>query len=603
MKKRLIITVLFSFYFIVPMTGQKKMDSVIVTVSALGKPINSAFADYGPVISEDGLRMIFTSRKPVTEKEIKKNKAGRENIYQSEYDSKTGNWSEPQIMKEPINQPNRFSSAIALSGDGQTMLLYQDDVNGNGDIYQSQLKEGNWTELVKLPKPINSDYIESSASVSKDGRTIYFCSNRKGCSGNSDIWFSTMDQNGNWSKAENIGSAINTKENEEGVFIHPDGKTLYFSSKGHNSMGGYDIFKSTFENGKWLSPVNVGMPINTINDDVYFVITVDGKTGYYTSAKAGGIGEKDIYKIEFTVYTPPQLTLLKGNIMDQNNHGVGSEIYFVNTKTQEIVSTQESNSTTGEFSVLLLPGENYKMQVITDDYEVYTREFAFSEEEDFKKIDLDIKLKRKDFILLESEVLDEDGNPVMATIEVINNATGEVVIKTKTDKSGKFSSKLKPGKNYGLVMSAEGYLFQSINLDVTSEKNPLVLTRNVLKRMEKGKNVVLNNIFFDFANGSLRDDSKPELLRLIEMLKEYPSLKIELSGHTDNKGSVAYNLKLSKDRAKSVMDYLVTNGIESSRVTFTGYWFSKPLASNDTEEGRTLNRRTELLVVEINNMK
>jgi len=199
----------------------------------------------------------------------------------------------------------------------------------------------------------------------------------------------------------------------------------------------------------------------------------------------------------------------------------------------------------------------------------------------------------------EGAVLDENGKPLKAKIEIVNNATGEVILRTTADKLGKYASKFKAGKNYGMTISADGYLFESINLDIPPGKDKLKLLPIKLKKIEAGKNIVLNNIFFDFDKASLRPDSKPELERVVTVLKDNPSMKIEISGHTDNKGSATYNLKLSESRSKSVVDYLVSRGIELNRLTFKGYGFLKPIASNDSEEGRQQNRRTEFKVTEI----
>jgi outer membrane protein OmpA-like peptidoglycan-associated protein len=209
-------------------------------------------------------------------------------------------------------------------------------------------------------------------------------------------------------------------------------------------------------------------------------------------------------------------------------------------------------------------------------------------------------MKRKvQMVTLEGEITDENGKPIDGTIEIINNATGEVIAKFPANKLGKYLSKLQGGKNYGMVVSSDGYLFQSLNLDIPPGKDRIKMPSVKLKKIEAGKNIVLNNIFFDFDKATLRPDSKPELDRVAKVLKDNPSMKIEISGHTDSKGSATYNLKLSESRAKSVVDYLIENGIDKTKLTYKGYGFIKPIASNETEEGRQRNRRTEFKVLEI----
>jgi outer membrane protein OmpA-like peptidoglycan-associated protein len=581
--------------------AQDKQDSVIVTRVHMGKEINSPFPDYAPVISADGLMMLFTSRRPVTEKEIKKGKIGKEHIYVSYRDSSNGDWKNAVMMKEPVNMRGRNNSAIALSNDGQHMLLYRDSTDGNGDIYESFLKGTEWSEPRKMPEPINSDSHESSASIAPDGKTIYFVSERRGGMGGRDIWFSTQDSTGKWGPAKNMGPVINTKEDEEGVYIHPDGKTLYFSSKGHHSMGGYDVFKSVYENEKWGDPVSLGSVINTAGDDIFCVIAADGKKGYYTSSWLNGVGETDVYEISFTRYAPPLLTLVKGIVTDDRTlQPIGSTIRVYDNSTGKLLSTLESNSATGNFLVSLQSGKSYRIEATAEGYFPYTHVIDIPKGETYKELNLAIKLKSKNpMTVVTGKVVDEEGHSLVAMIEVINNASNEMLGKSNSGTEGDFHSVLQPGKTYGLTVSAEGYLFQSVNLDIPAGTDSLNLKVIVLKRIQKGKNIVLNNVFFDFDKATLRPDSKPELDRVVKVLKDNPSMKIEISGHTDNKGSASYNLKLSEARAKSVVEYLHANGTDLSRLTYKGYGFAKPIATNETEEGRQLNRRTEFKVLDI----
>ena len=297
-------------------------NTVKVKIENIGKQVNSAFSDFAPVISADGLTMFFTSRRPTTPKEIEKNKEVMESVYQTEYDIQKRKWTKTIRINNIINIQDRNNSAIALSNDGQRMLLYRDDIFGNGDIYESTLAGTEWSDAKKLPVPINSEYHESSASYSPDGRTIYFVSSRKDGAGKRDIWYCTQNIDGVWGNAKNIGAPINTKEDEEGVFMHPDGKTLYFSSKVQGGAGGFDIYKSVYENEKWGTPENISK-LNTPGDDVYFVMEANGTVGYYASAKPGGTGEKDIYKVTFSYTNPKEkkqvskLILLKGIISDE----------------------------------------------------------------------------------------------------------------------------------------------------------------------------------------------------------------------------------------------------------------------------------------------
>lgn len=494
-------------------TMNVKKDTVKITIKGLGKPLNSPFADYAPVISADGLTMMFTSRRPVTPKEIQKGKPVMEHIYSASYDATKKKWSEGICLSDSINEPGRNNSAIALSNDGQTLFLYRDDDSGNGDIYLSTLKGKDWTRAVKLPSTINSTAHESSASLSPDGNTLYFVSDRKGGQGKRDIWYSKKDGNNQWEQAINLGPMINTKEDEEGVFIHPDGKTLYFSSKGHESLGGYDICYSTYVNDHWSPPRNLGKAINTIGDDVFLVITADGANGYYSTDKSGGIGEKDIYLVKSAPVkktNKPKLTLFTGIVIDKET---------------------------------LLP--------------------------------------------LESDIviMDNQKNTVLSTIKS-NSA------------SGKFLISLPSGKNYGINVKKNGYLFYSDNVSISDTAAYKEIVKTIpLEKIKIGNKIVLKNIFYDFDKASLRPESKSELEELLKLMNENQTIKIELSSYTDNKGSDDYNLKLSQERAQSVVDYLISKGISKERLVAKGYGESKPISDNDTETGRQMNRRTEFEVL------
>lgn len=488
-------------------------DSVIVEIERLGTEINSSFHDYAPVITANGEYMYFTSRRPYSVKEIKRNRESMEKIYEAIFDDVDSIWLDPVALPDPINIMGRHNSNIAISNDGQRLLKYQDDGNGNGDIYESILEGKKWSKPVSLGGVINSEYHESSASIAPDGRTIYFVSDRPGGEGGRDIWFATKTYDGNWSSAKNLGNLINTDQDEEAVFIHPDGTTLYFSSTGHNSMGGYDVFKSKLVNGEWTKPINLGTPINTEEDDMFFVLTADGRTGYYASGRGDAV--KNIFEIRFTPIgdeSGPKLTVFSGTVKD------------------------------GKTLI-----------------------------------------------------------PLGANIEVIDNEKDEVIGNfTANSETGKYLISLPSGKNYGINFSKEGYLFVSHSFDLTNDSlsSYKEVKKDVLmNKLDVGSKVILKNVFFDTDKSTLRKESKNELSRLIKILETNPTLKIEIGGHTDSRGAAEYNLRLSKDRAQSVVNYLIDYGISKDRLTFKGYGKNEPIATNDTEEGRQENRRVEIKVI------
>lgn len=316
---------------------------------------------------------------------------------------------------------------------------------------------------------------------------------------------------------------------------------MYFSSQGLNTMGGYDIFKSTLVNGIWTDPVNLGYPINTPDDDVFFAISASGKHGYYSSFNASGYGEKDIYIITFLGDEKPMLL---------NN----------------------------EDNLLASAAEPVKERVIAPPVAITTAQIT----------------------ILKGVITDEKtGQPLEAAIELVDNDKNEVIANFKSNSTtGKYLVSLPSGKNYGIAVKADGYLFHSENFTIPATASYQEITKDIaLKKFDVGSKIVLKNIFFDFDKATLRKESTNELERLTKLLNDMPSLKIEISGHTDSKGNAAYNQTLSDARSKSVVDYLIAKGIAADRLTHKGYGLTQPIATNDTEEGRQLNRRTEFKII------
>ncbi len=502
----------------------KENDSMRIEIEQLPNAVNSGFNDYAPVVTADGLELYFTSRRPLTEKEKKKNIESRENIYHSSLEESTGKWLDATNLPENINAPGRYNSNIAISNDGQRLLIYQDDQYGNGDIFESYLKGSIWSDPHPISQVINSDAHESSASIAPDGRTIYYVSERSGGVGKRDIWKCTKDENGNWGLPENLGPIVNSKQEEESVFIHPDGVTLYFSSKGHTSVGGYDVFRTTNVNGTWTKPISLGEPINTIGDDLFFVLTANGQTGYYASSRDGE--QKDIYQIRFIpkdqkkIQDQPKLTVLKGVIRDE--------------KTKA---------------------------------------------------------------------------PLEAKIQIIDNEKNSIIGEFNSNsQSGKYLIPLPAGKNYGISVTAANYLFHSENVDIPDTANYQEIVRDIdLKKLEKGTQIVLRNIFFDLDKYSIKPESKNELDRVYKLMRDNPKLVIEISGHTDTQGSAAYNQQLSENRSKSVVDYLTAMGISSDRFQYKGYGEERPIISDtdiakmktqtQKDKANAFNRRTEFKIL------
>ena len=511
-------------------------------IENIGPIVNGNFPDYTPVITADESILIFTSRR---EGNIGKNTSSyldqeeefpMEDIYQST--KINDKWSEPVNLGSTVNTADH-DAAIALSPDGNQLFIYKDVQKG--DIYLSQKKGLDWSKPESLGDKINlPKSSEQSCSVTSDGKTLYFSSDRPGGYGGLDIWKSQKIK-GQWSDPQNMGPKLNSKEDEDSPFIHPDGVTLYFSTKGKNTMGGYDIVRTTLEKGGWSEPENLGYPINSVQNDIYFVLSADNQHGYYASYKEGGYGKHDIYMISM-----PQAEEVK-----------------------EIAAAKANTKVAG----LGAAGDGQK-----------------------NIVPVALTKTKSRVTLLKGVIRDAlTKQPIEANIALLNNKTGQKISEVNSNSAtGAYLIILPAGKNYAITVTKPGYLFHSENFDISDTAEYQEIVKNVdLNKAQIGAKIVLRNIFFDFDKATLRPESNIEIERLRKVLLEYPTMKIELSGHTDNKGSSEYNKKLSQSRAKSVLDYLVKKGISPDRMTAEGYGFDRPMAPNDSDAGRQLNRRTE----------
>ncbi|MBL4657546.1 MAG: PD40 domain-containing protein, partial [Flavobacteriales bacterium] len=345
---------------------------VKVTIKNMGSNINSEYPDYAPSVTLDGKTVIFTSRRSDTKGKGRDNydHGFFEDVYTSNYDESSSSWSVAEGIQGRINTVFHDAS-MSISPDGTEIYVYKNapTTTKSGDIYVSKKgSTGKWSKPKGMPgKSINTSYFESSACLSADGNMLYFVSERKkGGFGHGDIYSVKRISRKEWGEAKNLGPVINTEQDEIGVFIHPDGKTLFFSSKGHNCIGGYDIFRTVFTDGTWSKPENLGYPINTAGDDIHFVMTTDNQTGYYSSLRPEGFGEKDIYEINFEKYdvvrgqeikekeTHP-LAILKGTVKDnQILQGVKGNIYVIDPATNELVGSTSTDENGAYF--IIVPG-------------------------------------------------------------------------------------------------------------------------------------------------------------------------------------------------------------------------------------------------------
>jgi outer membrane protein OmpA-like peptidoglycan-associated protein len=550
-----------------------------VVIESAGPSINSRFHEYSPIVSADGNTMIFTSNRSEDDYKIKSG-TNFEDIYIAQRSGSS--WGTPQKISPNINI--KFHDAAAsLSADGKTLFLYYEE--GAGDIYTSTLENGEWSKPVPLNKNINTPlFWETSACMSADGKKLYFSSNRPGGKGELDIYVSERDAKGDWGKAVNLGSTINTHLNEDSPFIHADGVTLYFSSDGHASMGSNDIFKSELVNGKWTKPHNLGYPINSIEYDGFFSISADKKTGYYSTIREDGLGEADIYTIKFV--DPPKHE-------DKPVVLASTEKTIIETPKHEPPPTEPPKKepvTEKVVAQVQKPEEKPKAPAVEHKKVV-----------EFVDPIIQVHKDNKVVTVLKGKVLDEKtGSPLDAVISLVDNGTQKVVTKINSNSAtGEFELTVPHGGNYGVATERAGYLFNSINFNVPQFADYQEIDMSIIMvKAEIGSKVILKNIFFDVGKSDLKKESLSELEKIRELLTSNTHLRVQINGHTDNTGNAAANKALSLKRAEAVVHYLIQHGIDATKLSAKGFGSERPLVSNDDEvEGREINRRTEIEII------
>lgn len=482
-----------------PLTIEKK---------SLGDTVNFLGTQYFPVLTADDETLIFTG---LTENRD-------ENIYFTRRlkgggpadRSPADHWDVPEEISKAINTANN-EGTCTVSADGRTLVFTacnRPDGHGSCDLYISHKEGKEWSQPLNLGQQVNSREWESQPSLSADGHTLYFASDRKGGVGKRDIWVTRLDDKKQWTVPKNLGPVINTTDDENAPFIHANGRTLFYSSNGLPGMGGFDIFITQKIDTVWTPPANIGYPINTVSDQVGLFIAANGENAYYTDDNTEkGSGRSLLY----TFRVPETLKkaiiptrYAKGKVFDKKTGTVlASEIDLFDLKTQTKVGSFSSDSQNGSFLAVL-------------------------------------------------------------------NSGGE----------------------YAFYVSRAGYLFKSLSFSV-DDTHSFVDLEIPLEAIEKDRAEVLNNIFFKTGEYILDEKSKVELDKLADFLSKNKTIKIEISGHTDDVGSDSENMALSQRRAQSVQYYLQQSGIATDRILAKGYGETKPMAPNDSDENRQKNRRIE----------
>jgi outer membrane protein OmpA-like peptidoglycan-associated protein len=483
----------------------------------LSTNINSPYKDYWPSLTIDEQELYYTVQLPTNQRSPYGDMVYQEDLFVSKKGT-DGKWQASKNIGPPINtDDNEGSQSISANGQFLFYVACNRKVDfGSCDIYYSEKAGNGWTKPKNIGQPINSTYWESTPSASADGRMLFFSSGiRPDSKGGKDIYVSYKRDDGSWTTPQNLGDSINSKGNEYAPFIHPDGKTLYFSSDGWTGMGGQDIFFSRMkDDSTWTTPKNLGYPINTSFDDFGLIVNGSGQYAFFSSNRKGS-QDWDLYTFElYPEAQPNPVTYVKGKVFD--------------IKTKE---------------------------------------------------------------------------PLLATVEIIDLEKDQTIYKAPTIMpQGTYIACIPLKSNYAMNVSAQGYLFYSENftLEKVKKVDKSYIIDVPLQPIEPGSVVVLKNIFYETDKFQLKKESEIELKKLINLLQKNPGLCIEISGHTDNVGGLEHNKSLSTNRAKTVYEYLIQHGIKAERLKYAGYAYSKPLADNNTAEGRALNRRTEFKVLAIN---
>jgi outer membrane protein OmpA-like peptidoglycan-associated protein len=636
-----------------------------VIIENLGEEVNSSFPEYAPVISNDEKKLIFTSRR-INSTGQKMGQDGNyfEDIYYS--DLLKGSlfsqialdtllmqggyitlvtdfeYSVPRKMWGGVNS-KQHDGAIQLNKTEDSLYFYRDF-----DIWISDIKDSVEKTTPQNVRYVNSTAYEPSIYYSPDGSYLLVSSDRVGGYGGLDLYESRKLEDGTWGELVNLGPKINTKYDEDAPYIDPDGITVYFASKGHSSMGGYDIFKTRkIGLGSWSDIENMGYPINTPGDEIYYVMTPKYNRAYYSSDNLQGYGDMDLYRITFADERHP-MAELKGLVLEEGEYVPAKSKITMFGDDSKNYSTFESDSITGEYLVLLGHGKTYNMLVETDGFLPYAKSFVIPEQKDYYQLYQEIH-----HIYLR----DSEGNIIGQQIVVYNSFdnsesgdTTNYLFDDRTQKELERIKEIRENKNVDVFTDVKFYITKdslmsilakdkslqynfpsnssfSFLSDSTQSKDSISsyaqLSNNFVNDLLSRKNIYLDNLenadelensinrdslnqelpliilHFKYDKTELVEEDKTKIGILITYLERHPTTNVEILGHTDSNGQEAYNQRLSEQRAKQVYSYMKDLGVSKSRMSIKAFGELSPLApnfdefGNDSPEGRALNRRVE----------
>ncbi len=530
---------------------------VSVLIENLGDSINSKYHDYHPSLTADGKTFIFTSRREDSKGGIQLVDGHYyEDVYEAKWNPFEEEWGESKPIQGALNS-EEFDANCSVAPDGQSILVYKNissenkkilSPTGGGDIYLSKIgSTGRWS-APKLVEGVNSQAMDGGACYSADGKSIYFISNRgkgiatgRGAQGGKDIWVSNKQEDGTWGKPMNLGDIINTPEDESSVFIHPNGKTLFFASEGHHeiSMGGFDVFRSEFKDGEWGEPQNMGYPINTFRDEKEIVISTDGKVAWLSTIREEGKKDFDIYEIDLKHYNvltgeSEILSILKGKVIDASTGLPLKAKLTITEKDTENSAILRSNKDGVYFSTFA-SHKTYEIRANHKGYKPFVKDVYLNAPKPTKSK------------------------------------------KRKTTSSSRRKKKKKTTQTHTV----------ELNLELERE-NPI----NVVSKDLFTTQIIAFNATDD--GYEINDFSKSILQMYARQQIQAPSIVLDVSGHFEDVENA--NME-SKKLADLVINYLKTNGVPDSALKVHYMGGSEPIAGNDTPMGRSANRRVEIRIV------
>lgn len=590
-------------------------------VENIGSAVNGETPEYAPVVSLDGTSLYFTSRRGWEDNSTEEFKDPMLNNYPEDifvsYQDFDGNWTSPERLAFCANDMNE--ATIAVSSDERKIFVYQ-DATGGGDIYYSDFGSNEFEELQKLRQSgVNTKAWETHITVTPDGEHMYFVSDREGGFGGRDIYRIVKLPNGEWSEPMNMGPTINTPYDEDSPFIAVNNKTLYYSSNGPSSMGGFDVFVSfRDEDNNWSTPLNMGYPINSAGDDIFYTTTIDGLRGYLSSFRNGGYGEKDIYEIRNDYLGNRPISSLRGKIYALEGMELPENL---SVKLICVTCEREDKKVTyprikrGMFFSVLERCKDYEIEYYDGEELIKTDAFNTLCNAENEEISKELVIGQYTLAGTTSDVktLELLAN---SKVEFINKEDGSIVETLTTDENGAFNSNLLADAENGdriafdVRVSKEHYITQTFSMDTVLGMAPHIQLEYLITKSDIGTDIgaviEINPIYFDLDKSNIRPDAAIELDKIVKVMNENPSIRIELGSHTDCRASKSYNLALSNRRAKSSAKYIQSRIDDPSRVYGKGYGESQlvndcecegNVVSDCSEEEHQENRRTEFKIV------